>query len=365
MLIRAPTHTETTTIPLSPFDIVNRGRSIPLCWFYEEALDKDALVSSLAETLQFYPHLCGRYSDENIALNNAGVPLEFATAPSLDAARAHLLGDGPRAFDRAAHEACAPDKTAMDPDPATPSTPLLSVKVTRFDGGGTALGVLVQHGVCDADAAIAFVTAWSRAFRGLPPPPPPTRGRLAVLDGPGGGACDTSRVAVVRPGERFVPEFAGVMDRIAGDAAVRVPIHAATLKRWKADVPRLPSGEFVSADDLVTARTWRALARVRVAQVGLGGDSDAPTTVMRAVNVRKRTEPPLGDDFAGNAAVQAWTTCSVKELLASSVVDVARRLRRGLDELTPASIASLARWHHARHEEGCQTKYTFDANALT
>ena len=50
------------TIELSPFDVANAGRSIPLVWFYKETLDTPGLLESLRHTLCDYPVFCGRYA---------------------------------------------------------------------------------------------------------------------------------------------------------------------------------------------------------------------------------------------------------------------------------------------------------------
>jgi hypothetical protein len=36
--------------------------------------------------------------------------------------------------------------------------PLLKIKLTSFAGGGTAIGLLAQHGVVDAESIFAFMT---------------------------------------------------------------------------------------------------------------------------------------------------------------------------------------------------------------
>lgn len=70
------------------------------------------------------------------------------------------------------------------------------------------------------------------------------------------------------------------------------------------------SALFVSRDDVVTARAWQALCAARVAQLGLGEDSEEVTTCSRAWNFRSRTEPPLGAGYCANAASQVNTELS-------------------------------------------------------
>ena len=177
------------TIELSPFDVANTGRSIPLVWFYKETLDTPGLVESLRQTLHDYPVFCGRYAPPATAamrciqLNNAGVPVEVAALPpehTLDAATAHVTGLDACYVSRSGHDAYVPAKEPMDPDKVSPDAPLLAIKISSFASGGTAIGLLAQHGVIDADGQIAFVRAWAQRFRGMAPEPRPIHDRSMV-----------------------------------------------------------------------------------------------------------------------------------------------------------------------------------------
>lgn len=66
---------------LSPFDLINMSRSVPMTWFYAQTLDIDLLLASLQKTLADYPVFCGRYNSPatSVQLNNAGVPVHVCT----------------------------------------------------------------------------------------------------------------------------------------------------------------------------------------------------------------------------------------------------------------------------------------------
>ena len=173
------------SVQLSPYDLANLGRAIPMVFFYEATLDPHLLLNALEKTLVLYPAFCGRYDatpPAAIALTNAGVGVFTSTVPTtLAAAIAHLPAAGEDAawtsFGVDAHVPYVPEKEAMDPDAGSPEAPLVALKITSFEGGGTAIGMLAQHGVVDADAQIAFVRAWSLAYRGLPVEPAPDHDR--------------------------------------------------------------------------------------------------------------------------------------------------------------------------------------------
>ena len=219
------------SVELSPFDLANQGRAIPMVWFYRETLDPALLMAALRETLKSYPVLCGRYGTppNRVDLNNQGIPVDIVHQDtSLNEAVSHLRAGQPTIFAEDAQLPFVPDKGAMEPDRGSADAPLLAIKITLFPeaaphgspparrppggnspaarraigpasvtlsaspsarraigpasaspaarrangspaagrapasdmaaadegGGGTAIGVLVQHGVLDVDALV-------------------------------------------------------------------------------------------------------------------------------------------------------------------------------------------------------------------
>ena len=185
------------SMPLSALDRSHGGRAVPFVFFYKASLNVDRLIEALRTTLSAYPAVCGRYraqadstiSPSRIDLSNAGVPVHVCHTETgaVSSAMEHLPPDSSpsspapvKIFARSVHETVVPTKVQMDPDRGSPDAPLLSFKITRFAGGGTAIGMLFQHHVCDADAAILFMKHWSQAFRGLPLDPAPLRDRCSI-----------------------------------------------------------------------------------------------------------------------------------------------------------------------------------------
>ena len=312
------------SVELSPFDLANQGRAIPMVWFYRERLDPALLMAALRETLKSYPVLCGRYGTppNRVSLSNHGVPVDVVHhETSLTDAVSHLHAGQPAIFAEDAHLPFVPDKSAMDPDRGSADAPLLAIKFTLFpdatprgsppprrppatransdtspparravgpgsasspvgrrangspaagrahasdmaagdEGGGTAIGVLVQHAVLDVDALVAFMANWSRVFRGLPVDPKPDHERLSVarlhvLDGRGDDEPPKGfKMRVIEPGAPAAPEFQPVLASISGGRACVVPFDSSTLEQLKAAAMReVPAGSFVSTDDVLT-----------------------------------------------------------------------------------------------------------------
>ena len=235
---------EPTVLPLSPYDIACLGRAIPMVWIYSSTLDVEKLVSSLEATLGRYPVLCGRYDKTpptGVAMNNKGVVLERATCPGVVSEYLSHLNPStdPTFFDTTKHVPLLPKKSGMDPDIGDPEAPLAKVKVTTFEGegGGTAIGVLMQHGVVDAEAAVMFMKSWSRAFSGQPDPPPDhvrLRPEWQAAQEPEPSPLSRPEGFLMNsfpPGPPPPPEFAGVMPKIMGTRAVLVPFGKVRMAR--------------------------------------------------------------------------------------------------------------------------------------
>jgi len=168
LIITLPKDSPTvSTIPLTPYDLINGGRSTPMIWFYEETLSKDKLITSLRTLLLSFPVLCGRYSPSAtspptaVELNNAGVPVshkEFNKEPeagnmTLKEAVAHLSTEQTSTFERSAPDSFLPPlKGIMDPDTGNAEAPLIAIQLNFWESGGTAIGILVQHYILDAEA---------------------------------------------------------------------------------------------------------------------------------------------------------------------------------------------------------------------
>ena len=339
-----------------------------MTFFYEATLDPQGLVDALQGTLALFPVLSGRYASRPpsaVALNNAGVAVQIYAAPAgatVAEATAHLSAADatPSIFARSTHEPYSPHKAPfgvpMDPDSGDPEAPLLSIKITTFPSGGTAIGILAQHGVVDGDAEIAFMRCWSQLFRGLEEPTtPPRHDRCAALEalevGEEGVPDDDAerpagmKTQLLQPGEKpQPPAFMSLLPTIGGSDVCVVPFSKAALAEMKqAASVGLPAGAFVSTDDVLLAHVWRAQVRVRCAQLGLPEDGDATSTVLRAWNFRSRTAPPLGGGYCANGVDQAATEMPVRDVLSLSVSEVAQRLRATLLALSSASVAARFR----------------------
>ena len=85
---------QSVAVDLSPFDISNRGRTMPMFYYYADTLSASLLLLSLQDTLKDYPVYCGRYDAAKLKvnLNNEGVPFMVSKSTStVHEAINHLL----------------------------------------------------------------------------------------------------------------------------------------------------------------------------------------------------------------------------------------------------------------------------------
>ena len=156
-----------------------------MIYFYPRVLSPTSLLASLSTTLKYYPFYAGRYTPPpstplpfpiSVDLNNAGVPVEVTeSTKTFDHATSYLS----TVHSKTDHEAFTPAKPPMDPDSGSPTSPILSIKITTLKDG-TAISILFQHYVSDAQGGMMFMTHWSQIHSGLPPsplPPPPLQDR--------------------------------------------------------------------------------------------------------------------------------------------------------------------------------------------
>merc|ERR1712159_601588 len=93
------------------------------------------------------------------------------------------------------------------------------------------------------------------------------------------------RIKTVKPGENEIPEFAPVMNKIMGNNVCVIPMHKDTLNTMKniASEGLEEADKYVSTDDVLTAKVWRAMCKVRCGQVGVNiDDAGQKTTLNRA-----------------------------------------------------------------------------------
>ncbi|MDI5964942.1 acyltransferase [Streptantibioticus silvisoli] len=316
---------------LSGYDLLTGPVYTPLTFFFRETLDGAALRDSLSRVLRNYPPLAGRLSRDadgglSVVCDDAGARFTEASSPD------PMLDYGPQLRTEPVVgqflREVGPFRV-IDRD-----TPLLKVRLTQMRGGGSILGVVINHSLADGASTVAFLENWSREHLGLPYPTPcHDRG---LLDGLGKLAEDDEtardRAFIAVPRWRHLAAMARLgLKRLA---TVATRFSAAELAAMKETaLAGLPdSGSWVSTNDALTAHLWQVLGDLR----------DRPADAMEWLGLIVGAHSRLGDalpaDYWGNCVSNNWTSTSAGELRSQPLGTVARSIREGLEANTTAKI---------------------------
>lgn len=318
-------------IRLTGYDLLTGPWYTPLTFFYRDTLDGAALRDSLARTLRRYPLLAGRLERDadgglSVLCNDAGVRFTEAYCPEPMLEYGHGLRAEP-VIGKLLREVSAFGVVGRD-------TPLLKIRLTRMEGGGSVLGVLVNHSLADGGSTLAFLESWSREHLGVPWEEP-SHDR-AVLDALGRPSTDSATLAA--------RAFVGVGRVRHLTTTLRVGVHklatvttrfdAAELAALKAEAQRTLSGPdaWVSTNDALTAHLWQVLSELR------GRPADAVEWLGLIVGAQSRLGDALPSSYWGNCVSNSWTSLGAARLRESPLGAVARDVRLCLESNTEDKI---------------------------
>ena len=144
------------TVACSIVDQLLKDLSVPVVFFYREPLDALVLVESLEVVLNDFSIFAGRLREVSHRLvldcNNAGV--RFSQQVESDSLE-QLLQKSPTVAKKRLVDAIDPARAIAT------QGPVLTVKLTQFSDGGTALGLCWHHALGDMHTFMCFMKAWS------------------------------------------------------------------------------------------------------------------------------------------------------------------------------------------------------------
>lgn len=316
---------------LNPFDLLTGPIYTPMTLFYRKTLDPEALRDSLGRTLARYPMLSGRLlrdSDGGLSVvcNDGGVSFTEAASPD------PMLEYGPGVRTNPMVGNMAREVTPFRV--VGRDTPLLKVRLTQMAGGGSVLGVAINHTLADGYSGAVFLEDWSREHLGLPYPERcHDRHLLDELARPADSpkvteGRDLVRVSRVR---HLTASIAAASKRMA---TVATRFSAAEVSRLKeaAMADLAGTDRWISSSDALTARVWQVVTELR-------GRPDSETEWLCLL---ARAQPRLGgqlpEEYWGNCVTSCWTGVSTARVRSESLGALALTVRGCVERNTEEKI---------------------------
>ncbi|WP_162824382.1 acyltransferase [Peterkaempfera bronchialis] len=320
-------------VRLTVYDLLTGTFYTPRTFFYRTTLDAGALRDSLARTLVHYPLLTGRLERDrdgglSVRCNDAGAV--FTEVDADEPMPDYGLGRSARPeLRRYLHEVNPFLVVGRD-------APLLTVKVTRMRGGGSVLGVAINHCVVDATSHLAFLRHWSAEHRGLDHPLPcHDRGLLDALGArvEPGARERSEQYAVTRRREKWA-----FIARVNAGAArmrtltLRFPAEEVGAIKEAAAAGLAGTGRWVSTSDAFTAHLWKVLAELRARP----GESRESLGLI--VGVRAALGSALPEHYWGNAVTNSRPALTAAELRSAPLGAVAETVRAAVAGVTEQRV---------------------------
>ncbi len=332
-------------VRLGVHDLMNGTFATLRTFFYRQTLDADAVEDSLRRTLARYPLLTGRLERDadgglSVACDDAGAVFTVAHSdrgmPDYGPDRS-ARGD----LRRYVHPVNAFRVVGHD-------TPLLSVKVTHMRGGGSVLGVSINHAVVDGSGYLDFLLHWSRTHAGEESPAAPYD--RALLDGLADGvsaAPDDPQYRVITGRQKF-----GFLWKVnAGARRMRtITVHFTADEvlalRETARAGQGTEQQAASSGDALGAHLWRVLGALR------DREPDAEERLGIVVGLRAVLKDRLPDGYWGNAVSNTTAVLPAGELREEPLAHTVTVLRAALDRVTSDRVRQEAAYLEAQRLGG-------------
>ncbi|KAI9121365.1 hypothetical protein K1719_008398 [Acacia pycnantha] len=219
--------------------------------------------------------------------------------------------------------------------------PLAVFQVTSFNCGGFAIGMSTSHTTVDGISFTTFLEnlAALAADKPLAVTPCHDRHLLAARSPP--------RVIYSHPELLNLGNFpvtgteSGVFEASAEDLdfkIFRLTAHNINHLKSEAKASATGSAARITGFNVVTALVWRCKA------LSAGDDPNRSSTILYAVDIRSRLNPPLPKAYAGNAVLTAHATARCEELERGPFGRLVEVVSEGAERMTDEYVRSAIDW---------------------
>ncbi|KAI9083976.1 hypothetical protein K1719_033972 [Acacia pycnantha] len=301
----------------------------------------DRLKRALADALVAYDFFAGRLKINSetsrlvIDCNGAGVGFVVASCDYKLDDVGDLVYPNP-AFAQLIHK----NKDFLKPG----DHPLCVVQVTSFKCGGFAIGFSNSHTTFDGLSFKTFLDnlAALAANKALSVTPCHDRHLLAARSPP---RVPFSHPELLKLGASLpdTDPHTGVFHASSENLDFKIfrltSDDISSLKDKAKSCEGGPSTARISGFNVITAHVWRCKA------LSAGGDDpDRSSTILYAVDIRPRVNPPLPKSYAGNAVLTAYGTAKVKELEEWPLGRLVEMVKEGSIRITDEYARSAVDW---------------------
>ncbi|XP_075475575.1 spermidine hydroxycinnamoyl transferase-like [Primulina tabacum] len=328
-------------MPLTEFDQTGVLAHIPILYFYRPSgtwlTQKDTIFTTLRTSLSrilvhFYP-LAGRLrwlDGAHLVLecNGKGVQLvEAETDADLD-----ILGDFTASphFHHLIHP--------INYKAPIEEIPLVIVQLTKFRCGGIALNYSISHAVADGQSALHFIFEWANLARGdsLGNAPFLDRKLLRAGDPPSAQPCYEHEQFDPPPLLIGQPSCENERKKETTVAMLKVTkIQVEMLKNEANRTRPFNDGDRVfTRYEAIAAHIWRCACRAR------GHRYEQPTGLAICLDIRNRVQPPLPQNYFGNAIVDVVASGCSGDLVTRPSGYAASRIREAINRVSSEFVYS-------------------------
>jgi hypothetical protein len=316
-------HASGDVVRCSLTDVMLADLPVSVVFFYRETLDDALLADGLARALAHVPVFAGRLRPVGDALeivcDDSGVPM---TTYDVD----ETLGD---AMGRVTLAGSGYAEHVDAPRARSGGDPLLTVRVSRLAGGGTALGCSWHHAVGDMLSFMVLMHAWSAAVEGTPLPVTDiVHDRDAYLADvlP---AEDSGRPGFRLPDEAGAAEIRREFENaLRANRTVQIYFSPDEVVRMREKFAAT-AGRRLSTNDVLCGHV---VSTIR----GLDGDTELPRNLAMPVNFRRHLGIPA--DTIGNLVSEVFLTAPA----ASTAEALAVRIRTEIEDFAGSHLSVRA-----------------------
>jgi hypothetical protein len=314
---------------------------LEVVYFYEQTLKPARLQQSLQQALSAFPLLCGQ-----LRMTRAGsLAVDYPHAGAL----LHVCESGrtlPEVKD-GLHEKIRVYDFIEKINPLLlplKNRPLATFKITRFSGGGTALGISISHALTDGLGFYDFINYWSRLHEGLPVSPPlHDRGLLAFSrDADGAQSRNQAAPPAACRGFRSLTlyQLCALFSRFLlrqNSAVCRVlPF---TSRQVAAIKNAAQAKGPVSLNDALCAHLWKFCAQLNPA-----ADTRAMRRLLIPANMRSHIDHPGADRYFGNAIAHIELAARQADLAVTDIATLASACRQKIAVLNKEHLKQQMLW---------------------